>query len=148
MKLYQKMFLLFFFTTSISYSQGNLFKDKKEQIRSLKIGYITTELDLSSDEATKFWPLFNAFETKQQEIRQQKLKNFLARLDKDVIDKMSEKEAQNLLIQMESTEEDLFQLRKKFVANLKLVLPAVKILKLKKAEEQFSKKLLQEYRRG
>lgn len=148
MKLYQKMFLLFFFTTSISYSQGNLFKDKKEQIRSLKIGYITTELDLSSDEATKFWPLFNAFETKQQEIRQQKLKNFLARLDKDVIDKMSEKEAQNLLTQMESTEEDLFQLRKKFVANLKLVLPAVKILKLKKAEEQFSKKLLQEYRRG
>ena len=148
MKLYQKIFLLFLFTTSFSYSQGNLFKDKKEQIRSLKIGYITTELDLSSDEATKFWPLFNAFETKQQEIRQQKLKNFLARLDKDVIDKMSEKEAQNLLIQLESTEEDLFQLRKKFVANLKLVLPAVKILKLKKAEEQFSKKLLQEYRRG
>lgn len=148
MKLYQKIFLLVLLTTNFSYSQGNLFKDKKEQIRSLKIGYITTELDLSTDEATKFWPLFNAFETKQQEIRQQKLKNFLARLDKDVIDKMSEKEAQNLLTQMESTEEDLFQLRKKFVANLKLVLPAVKILKLKKAEEQFSKKLLQEYRRG
>ena len=148
MKLHQKIFLIFLLTTSFSYLQGNLFKDKKEQIRSLKIGYITTELDLSTDEATKFWPLFNAFETKQQEIRQQKLKNFLARLDKDVIDKMSEKEAQNLLTQMESTEEDLFQLRKKFVANLKLVLPAVKILKLKKAEEQFSKKLLQEYRRG
>ena len=148
MKLYQKIFLLVLLTTNFSYSQGNLFKDKKEQIRSLKIGYITTELDLSTDEATKFWPLFNAFETKQQEIRQQKLKNFLARLDKDVIDKMSEKEAQNLVSQMESTEEDLFQLRKKFVANLKLVLPAVKILKLKKAEEQFSKKLLQEYRRG
>ena len=47
---------------------------------------------------------------------------------------------------MESTEDELFQSRKKFVNSLKGVLPAVKILKLKKAEEEFSKKLLQQYR--
>jgi hypothetical protein len=47
---------------------------------------------------------------------------------------------------MESTEDELYQLKKKFVANLKGILPSTKILKLKKAEEQFSKKLLQQYR--
>jgi hypothetical protein len=47
---------------------------------------------------------------------------------------------------MESSEEELHQLRKKFISNLKSVIPAVKILKLKKAEEDFNRKLLQQYR--
>jgi hypothetical protein len=62
------------------------------------------------------------------------------------VDKLSEKDATTLLNQMESTEEELHQLKKKFITNLKGVLPATKILKLKKAEEEFSKKLLQQYR--
>ena len=47
---------------------------------------------------------------------------------------------------MESSEEDLYQLKKKFNSSLKSILPAVKILKLKKAEDEFSRKLLQQYR--
>jgi hypothetical protein len=47
---------------------------------------------------------------------------------------------------MESTEEELYQVRKKFITSLKAVLPATKILKLRKAEEEFSKRLLQQYR--
>jgi hypothetical protein len=47
---------------------------------------------------------------------------------------------------MESAEEELHQLRKNFVANLKGVIPPSKIVKLKGAEEEFSKKLLQQYR--
>lgn len=129
-----------------SYAQNTFFQKKKEQIKALKIGYITNELDLTSDEATKFWPLFNAFEDRQQEIRQQKLKNYLAQLEGETLTNLSEKEAQNLLNQLENTEEDLFQIRKKFVLNLKTILPASKILKLKRAETQFSKKLLQQYR--
>jgi len=122
------------------------FKEKKEQIKALKIAYITNELNLTPDEATKFWPLFNAFEDKQQEIRKQKLKAFLEQKDDNSLDKLSEKEATTVLNQMESAEDELYQLKKKFIANLKNVLPATKILKLKKAEEEFSKKLLQQYR--
>ncbi len=127
---------------------GGLFKEKKEQIKALKIGYITNELSLTSDEATRFWPLFNAFEDKQQEIRQQKLKNYLFKLDDLTLESLSEKEANTLLVQIENSEDEQFQLRKKFINSLKSVLPAIKILKLKKAEDQFSKKLLQQYRKG
>jgi len=118
-------------------------QQKKEQVKSMKIAFITTELNLTPDEATKFWPLFNAFEDKQRELKQERIKNYMDRIDSD---KLSEKEASALLTQMENTEDELFQLRKKFISNLKGVLPAVKILKLKKAEEEFSKKLLQQYR--
>ncbi len=140
------MTLLLLLISVASFAQpGSRFKEKKEQVKSLKVAFITNELDLTPEESAKFWPLYNAFEDKQHEIRKQKLKVYIDRTDNS-IDKLSEKEASNLLNQMESTEDELHQLRKKFITNLKSVLPATKILKLKKAEEEFSKKLLQQYR--
>ncbi len=121
-------------------------QEKKEQIKALKVAFITTELNLTSDEAARFWPIFNAFEEKQQEIKRQKLRSILDRTEGNSLDKLSEKDAASLLSQMENTEEELHQLKKKFVTNLKGVIPSVKILKLKKAEEEFNRKLLQQYR--
>lgn len=130
-----------------SFAQGGrLLKEKKEQIKAMKVAYITNELSLTPDEAAKFWPLYNAFEEKQHEIRKQKLKGYLDRIDDDSFDNVSEKEASTILTQMESTEDELHQAKKKFIASLKGVLPATKILKLKKAEEGFNRKLLQQYR--
>lgn len=130
-----------------SFAQGGrLLREKKEQIKAMKVAYITNELSLTADEAAKFWPVYNAFEDKQQEIRKQKLKGYMDRIEDDTFDNMSEKEASTLLAQMESTEEELYQAKKKFIASLKSILPSVKILKLKKAEEGFNRKLLQQYR--
>lgn len=146
---HSKIIILFvlFFSVAAFAQPGSRMKErmqqKKGQLKSMKIAFITTELNLTPDEATKFWPLFNAFEDKQRDLKQDKIKNYMDRIDSD---NLTEKEAATLLTQMESTEDELFQLRKKFVSSLKGVLPAVKILKLKKAEEEFSKKLLQQYR--
>jgi len=125
---------------------GPFARKKKEQIKALKVAFITDELNLTPDEATKFWPLFNAFEDKQQEIKKQKLKAYLNRADDDSFDKLSDKDASAMLAQMESMEDELYQAKKKFVASLKGVISPVKILKLKKAEENFNRKLLQQYR--
>lgn len=134
-------------TSSIIMAQdGPFIRKKKEQIKALKVAFITDELSLTSDEATKFWPLYNAFEDKQQEIKRQRLKAYLERSDEDSFDKLSEKEANSMLVQMENTEEELYQLKKKFISNLKGVISPIKILKLKKAEENFNRKLLQQYR--
>lgn len=134
-------------TSTVSFSQnGRVLKQKKEQVKSIKVAYITNELNLTPEEATKFWPLYNEFEEKQNQIRREKLKAHLNRIDDADFDNLSEKEATTLLAQMESSEDELHLLRKKFVANLKSVLPATKILKLKKAEDGFNKKLLQQIR--
>lgn len=139
-----KLIVLLFIIISITTfgQRGSNFKDKKEQIKALKVAFITTELNLTSDEAAKFWPVFNAFDDKQHEIRKQKFKNLINNNSTN----LTEKEATTILIQMESDEEDLYLLRKKFMFSLKNILPATKILKLKKAEEEFSKKLLKQYR--
>ncbi len=119
---------------------------KKEQIKSLKIGFITNQLSLTNEEASKFWPIYNAFEVKQQEIKKQKLNLILDELHKDSLDKISDKEATAILAQIEVAEDELFQLKKKFITSLKGVISPLKILKLKKVEENFTKKLLELYR--
>jgi hypothetical protein len=142
-KLYPILFLFISFTF---YAQGERMKEKREQIKAMKVAFLTTELNLTSNEAEKFWPIYNTYDDKQFELRHQKLKGSFRRMDDNELDKLSEKEATVLLNQIESNEEELFQLRKKLISNLKDVLPAVKIIKLKKAEENFSRKLLQQYR--
>jgi hypothetical protein len=119
---------------------------KREQIKTLKIAYITDELKLTADEASKFWPLFNAYEEKQKNFRKERIRSFMDQSGTSAVDKMTEKEAASILNDIENSEEDAFQNRKKFVASLKSILPATKILKLKKAEEGFNKKLLKQFR--
>lgn len=48
--------ILFLFLSFNFYAQNENFKDKKEQIRAMKVAFFTTELDLTSSEAEKFWP--------------------------------------------------------------------------------------------
>jgi Spy/CpxP family protein refolding chaperone len=145
MKINKWLPLFLFLITLNGFAQSRL-KEKKEQIRALKIAFITDELKLTTDEATKFWPLYNNFEEKQRELKQQKIRSYMKRFENSEVEKMSEKEATTLLNQMENTEDEMYQLRKKFVSNLRDVLPPVKIIKLKKVEEDFNRKLLKQYR--
>ena len=138
--------ILFLFLSFNFYAQNENFKDKKEQIRAMKVAFFTTELDLTSSEAEKFWPLYNTFDEKQFELRHQKMKSYFKRMQGDNLDKISEKDATALLEQIQDNEDDLYSLRKKFMQSIKEILPSIKILKLKKAEENFNRKLLQQYR--
>jgi len=146
MNLKKLLPILFLFLSFNFYAQGDNSKDKKEQIRAMKVAFFTTELDLTSNEAEKFWPIYNTFDDRQFELRHQKMKGYFKKMQGDNLNKLSEKEANVLLDQIQDNEEDLYNLRKRFMMNLKDVLPSIKILKLKKAEEDFNRKLLQQYK--
>lgn len=135
--------LVLFFTCNF-YAQGNM-SDKKEQIKALKVAFFTAELNLSSQEAEKFWPLYNTYDNKQFQLRHEKMKALKSKMSDDALNKMNENEASILLNQMEATDEELFLLRKKLNKSLRTILAPVKILKLKKAEDNFYRKLLQQY---
>lgn len=142
-----KYIILLLVTISVStYAQPGKFRQKMEQVKSLKVAFITSELNLTSEESAKFWPVYNAFEEKQRDLRKQKINDYIDRRDNTEVDKLTDKEANAILAQMEDNEEQLYQLRKKFITSLKGILPASKIIKLKKAEEDFNRKLLQQYR--
>nr|WP_315208004.1 sensor of ECF-type sigma factor [uncultured Flavobacterium sp.] len=146
MNLKKLLPILLLFVSFNFYAQSESMKEKKEQIKALKVAFFTTELDFTTNEAERFWPIYNTFDDKQFELRHQKMKTYMRRMNDGSLDKITEKEANAFLAQIEDTEEELFLLRKKFMQNVKTILPAVKIVKLKKAEEDFNRKLLQQYR--
>lgn len=129
---------------NFSFAQG--FKEKKEKIKALKVAYITEKLDFTTDEAQKFWPIYNTFDEKQFEIRHNKMKAIIKKIEEGGIENISEKEAQNLISQMENSEDELHNLKKKFMQDLQKVIPAKKIILLKKTEEEFNRKLLREFK--
>lgn len=119
--------------------------EKREKIKALKTAFFTTELSLSSEESAKFWPIYNAFDEKQFELRHTKMKSLINKL-KNSIDTMSDKEALSVLNQLEDYDQELFENRKKLVTSLKQVISPIKILKLKKAEDDFNRTLLKQYK--
>ncbi len=145
MKIKNNLLALLFFASFSLLAQGKKMLEKKEEIYALKVAFITNKLPLTSNEAEKFWPIYNAFEDKQFEFKHEKSLVFLKKMDDETINKMSEKEAAALLSKMESAEEEIFQMRKKLIISLKPILSQVKLIRLKKAEEEFNKKLLLQY---
>ncbi|WP_291146700.1 sensor of ECF-type sigma factor [Flavobacterium sp. UBA7680] len=146
MKIKNILALLLFLVTFSFYAQNDKTDEKREKIKAFKVSFLTTELELTPTEAEKFWPIYNAYDDKQFELRHDKMKTYLNKLDDDNINSISEKEATTLLSQIECTDKELYLLREKFMTNLKKILPAKKILKLKKSEDDFNRKLLKQYR--
>ena len=146
MKIIKIIPILLLLTSFSIFGQSDNMKAKKEKINAMKVAYFTTELDLTTKEAQKFWPIYNKFDDAQFNIRHQKMRSYKNQMNEIALNKISEKEALNLLDKMEDSDEELYLLRKKFVKDLKEILPAVKILQLRKSEDDFNRKLLHQYR--
>lgn len=143
-KLFPYLFLLLSIT---SYGQYERLKEKKDQVKAMKVAFLTDELDLTAVEAEKFWPIYNTYDDKLFELRHQKMKMYAKKLNDGSLDNMSDKEALTFLNQIESTDEEQYAVRKKFNVALRNILPPTKILKLRKSEVDFDRKLLQQYRK-
>jgi hypothetical protein len=75
-----KRFLLltcFAFTFLISMAQNG------NQIEALKIAYITKRLNLSPDEAQKFWPIYNQYAEELKRTRQDAIRNSKSEIELD-----------------------------------------------------------------
>lgn len=119
---------------------------KKEKIKSLKIAFITNALDLSADEASTFWPIYNKYDEQQFKLRSEKSKYFKSKTERSELAKISDKEARGILTAMEDKDDQLHQVRKNLNRDLLKVVSPVKVVLLKKAEEDFNRSLLKQYR--
>jgi Spy/CpxP family protein refolding chaperone len=110
-----------------------------ERIKAQKVAFITERLNLSPEEAQKFWPIYNAFEDKVTKMRQNDLREVRQAMQKG---NLSDSEAQQVLDQFMNVEEQLFEAKKQLVKDLRNVIPPQKIIQLKAAEDAFNKKLM------
>lgn len=130
--------------TGILFAQDG---ERIKQMKAMKTAFITTELDLSPQEAEKFWPIYNQYEQKNFELKAKRLRSIMKEI-KDKKEAFTEKEAQAKLQEIISLEDEINALEKKLLQDLKPVLSADKILKLKIAEMRFQQTVLNRLRDG
>ena len=122
--------------SNISLGQNN-----KDKIQSAKIAFITQQLNLTPNEAEKFWPLYNDEQDKLDALKQ-KRKEF--KKIKENIELASEKEIENYLsteIYIKQREADIY---KEYQELFRKILPPRKIVKLYEAEENFKRELIKQ----
>lgn len=117
-----------------------------EQIQALKTAHITQALDLTSTEAEKFWPIYNKYDQQLEKNRKQERREIATMVRGDV-DGLSDEEAEQLIEKIIDYKEKQFMHYKNLVQELKGVIPPQKILRLRKAEEDFRKILMQQLRK-
>lgn len=104
--------------------------DVESRVRTMKIWKMTEELDLSKDQAAKFFPLLNKMEDQQDDLRE-KISDDLEKLEKLVWDKNTKDSDINKLVsQIETYQTQELELRKQFRADVKSVLTAAQMGKL------------------
>lgn len=126
----------------------NAQKGKEDQLKTLKIGYITEMLDLSSKEAQTFWPIYNEHQDKIHRLRRNDQRKLMEQVkNSGGIDAITEKEAEKILDEFMVIENEIQQEQSLMYSELRKVISAKKILKLHRAENEFNRKILQRLRK-
>ncbi|TCK68908.1 hypothetical protein DFQ05_0418 [Winogradskyella wandonensis] len=133
--------LLLLFAGLLSVAQPGQNGRMQERIKAQKVAFITEQLELSADEAEKFWPIYNNFDDKSNKIKSDYFRPIMRKIRKN--QEVSESEANTLLEQMIEGENKMHLAKQTLLEDLKKVIPAKKIIKLKAVEDAFNKKLLE-----
>nr|WP_298999213.1 hypothetical protein [uncultured Allomuricauda sp.] len=117
----------------------------RDKIKTLKVAFITERLNLSSEEAQTFWPIYNEHEKKLETIRRKERLELKSKIG--LVEDLTKSESSTLLDEYLDIQGLKHKAEQAYIVDLKKVLPAKKILLLLKAEEDFKKRLLQQYRK-
>lgn len=129
--------ILFLLTSFTGFAQRN--GEIQEKIKAQKIAFITDQLELTSEEAQQFWPIYNEFEAKVEKIKSEEIRPLKQEMRQGDV---SDKRASEILEKLIKAEDEMHNAKQELVVDLKKVLPAKKIIMLQVAEDQFNQKLL------
>lgn len=107
----------------------------RQKVETMRVAFISDKLNLSTDEAQRFWPIYNEYKDEEKQIRVDR------RPDK-MPEEMTEKEAEQFIIDRFSSQERQLALDRKYYAKLKEVISVKKIAILYQAENEFKLRLV------
>lgn len=124
------MMLLMHVNLSAQYRAGGA----RDRIESQRIAFLTERLNLTPDEATRFWPVYNEYRDGLKAMRED--------FERPDILSMSEQDANHLIDQHLQREQQRLDMKRNLFTRLRTVIPARKIIQLQVAEIAFNKELL------
>lgn len=126
--------------------QGQRFQEerieqRRQAIKARRVAHITDQLSLTPAEARQFWPVYNEYLEKYEELSQ---KHRRWQYQFQSIERLSESEAAELAEREVRRLEESAVLKRTYHEKLKEVLPLKKIAMLYEAERSFNNMLLRE----
>ncbi|MEP7264325.1 MAG: Spy/CpxP family protein refolding chaperone [Bacteroidota bacterium] len=135
------LFTLIVFSLSAQPRQRMNQEERKENIEAMKVAFLTKELNLSPEEAQKFWPVYNAYTDELKKLRETRKERF--KDSKDDFGNMSDKDVEKLVDSEIASRQQELDLLKQYHVKFKEVLPVKKVAALYRAEEKFKRQLLE-----
>lgn len=141
------LFLLLLATASAVSAQDDdmpaIPEDRMQAIKAQKTAFITQRLDLTPAEAEKFWPVYNQYD-KELEANRKEMRAMHQAVKNDA--DLTEAEASATIDkEMAGCQKEL-DIHKKYAADFKKTIGAVKTVKLARAERDFRKELIKRVR--
>jgi hypothetical protein len=122
-------------------------QDRKDRIETMHIAYLSQKLNLTSEEAEKFWPIYNQYKADQDQLRKQRQNDVESVKQAGGIDNMSDADVQKLIANETDFETRELELRKQYVGKFQAVIPVRKVAKFFVAEDEFKRYLLNQLRK-
>lgn len=114
-----------------------------QKIRSARIALITSRLDLTPEQAEKFWPVYNEYSEKREALRD------VYRKEKASVagELLTEEQSSRLLEMGLEVKEKQLELDRTYSTRLTKVISSTQLLELRQAEEDFRKMILERLER-
>ena len=125
---------------SLFAQSGKLSEDKRKEFEAQKVAFFTQEMELTPEEATKFWPLYNEMQQKMR-VENDKIRNLACRKDKKEASEVTEQQALKNLATILSAEQAVRDIKKEYFEKLTKALSARKVWMMIEAEQKFHHQL-------
>lgn len=109
----------------------------EKRVESMRIAFITNELELTPEESQAFWPVFNEMKAREKALREEMR-------PRKPFEEMSDEEAEALLDNQMKMEEREAAIRREYTEKFRKILPASKVVRLQQAEGEFRRRLVNE----
>lgn len=139
-KAMKKVIILLLIILMFPFFRSEAQNPNLEKLNNYKIGFFTKKLNFTSEEAEKFWPVYNEYQDQRNLIQVEKIqiiKNFNLNentLSNDQLTELGDKLI-NTIVQESS-------LAVAFHKKIKEILPPAKVIKYYQAENQYKTQLL------
>ncbi len=127
---------------------GN-FEEKKKKMDAMKVAYLTSELDLSTDLAQKFWPVYNELDKQIDDLRLVTIRQMREHIKAGIkIEDISDDELEKMMLVRLKNDEKIAQLKMAYHKKFIDVLGIKKTAQLYHAEMTFARDLMRRSRDG
>lgn len=136
------IFLLSQVAATAQRSEGS--KERWKKYQTEKIAFLTANLELSPEEAQKFWPIYNQMDKERWAV--QKMRREMEQELRDSEETLSDKEALELTKKYAGSKQKEADVHLNYNEKFLKILTPKKVLKLYKAENDFKMHMMRKYR--